>query len=63
MDLLIRTDLEPDLQTAFDLAKTHRLYTYDAIYLELAKRVGAELTTLDRTLGRAAADEGVPFVV
>ena len=58
-DLPIRTDEEPDLQSAFDLARAHGLSLYDAMYLELARRESAELATLDRTLGRAAAAEGV----
>ena len=58
-DLPIRTDEEPDLQSAFDLARAHGLSLYDAMYLELARRESAELVTLDRTLGRAAAAEGV----
>ena len=39
--LPIRTDEEPDLQSAFDLARAHDLSFYDALYLELAKREGA----------------------
>ena len=58
-DLPIRTDDEPDLQSAFDLARAYGLSLYDAVYLELARRQGAELATLDRALGRAAAAEGV----
>ena len=58
--LPIRTDEEPNLGSAFDLARTHRLSFYDAVYLELAKRKSAEFATLDNELGRAAAAEGVP---
>ena len=59
--LPIATDEEPDLQSAFDLARAHGLSLYDALYLELAKRRGAELATLDGPLGRAAVAEGVPL--
>ena len=59
--LPIITDAEPDLQSAFDLARAHGLSFYDAIYLELAKRQSAELATLDGALTRAAAAEGVPL--
>ena len=59
--LPIRTDEEPDLQSAFNLARAHGLSFYDALYLELAKREGAELATLDGALGRAAVAEGVPL--
>ena len=61
-DLPIRTDEEPDLQSAFELARAHGLSTYDAMYLELARRESAELATLDRALGRAAAAVGVALV-
>ena len=57
--LPIQTDEEPDLQAAFNLARAYNLSFYDALYLELAKREGAELATLDRELGRAATAEGV----
>ena len=57
--LPIQTDQEADLQSAFDLAIKHGLSFYDAMYLELAKRQRADLATLDRNLGSAAASEGV----
>lgn len=57
--LPIRTDEDPDLQSAFNLARTHNLSIYDALYLELAKRENAELATLDTALGQAAVAEGV----
>ena len=41
------------------LARTHGLSAYDAAYLELAVRLGLPLATLDRTLGRAAREEGL----
>jgi predicted nucleic acid-binding protein len=59
MGLPIQTDQEPNLQSAFDLSRVHNLSFYDAIYLELAKREGATLATLDRTLNRAAVAEGI----
>ncbi len=61
--LPVRTDEGPDFESAFDLARTHNLSIYDALYLELAKREGAELATLDRALGQAAVAEGVPLSV
>ena len=59
--LPIRTDEEPDLQSAFNLARAHGLSFYDAVYLELAKREGAELATLDGALDQTAVAEGVPL--
>ena len=58
-DLPVATDEGTDLQAAFGLARTHGLSLYDALYLELARREGAELATLDGPLGQAAASEGV----
>jgi predicted nucleic acid-binding protein len=41
------------------LARTRKLTVYDAAYLELAKREGLPLATLDRDLEKAAVAEGV----
>jgi predicted nucleic acid-binding protein len=41
------------------LADAHRLTTYDASYLELARRRKLPLATLDRDLNRAAAALGL----
>ena len=57
--LPIETDGDPDLQSAFDLARRHGLTFYDGLYVELAKRRQAELATLDRALARVADAEGV----
>ena len=59
--LPIRTDQEPDLQSPLNLARPRDLPFYRALYLELAKREGSELATLDGALGRAAAAGGVPL--
>lgn len=60
--LPVTTDDEPDLQSAFDLARTYELSFYDALYLELAKREGARFATLDESLGRAAVAEGLTLL-
>lgn len=44
------------------LSAQRGLTVYDATYLELAKRKGLPLATLDTDLIRAAAEEGVPLV-
>jgi predicted nucleic acid-binding protein len=41
------------------LARTHRLTSYDAAYLELALRLGVPLATLDQRLKASAVKEGV----
>ena len=47
---------------ALDVAARHRLTVHDALYLQLAVEVEAELATLDRDLGRAARAQGVEVV-
>lgn len=61
-DLPIYTDAEPDLESAVELARAHRLAIYDAVYLELARRRDEALATLDNGLVRAATAEGLPLV-
>lgn len=60
--LPLSTDTEPELEVAFALARAHRLSIYDAIYLELAKRKGFALATLDDRLEQAALSEGLAMV-
>ncbi len=60
--LPIQTDTETDLDTAMDLARTHTLSFYDAVYLELATRNGASVATLDSALARAARAEGLSLI-
>lgn len=60
--LPVSTDPETHLHAwdeTLSLAARHRLTPYDASYLELAKRRGLELATLDRNLRRAAEIAGV----
>ena len=44
------------------LSSRHRLTAYDAAYLELARRMQVPIATLDASLARAAALEGVAQV-
>lgn len=44
------------------LARTHRLTSYDAAYLELALRLGLPLASRDQALQAAATSEGVPLL-
>ena len=43
----VRLSIGGGAYSAFDPARAHGLSLYDALYLELAKRDGAELATLD----------------
>jgi predicted nucleic acid-binding protein len=58
---LLPIRLEPPGHDAsvMTLARNRRLTVYDAAYLELAKREGLPLATLDRDLEKAAVAEGV----
>ena len=60
--LRIRVDRVPDENGVLRLARAHRLSVYDAVYLELAQRLGLPLATLDADLRKAAADERVALV-
>lgn len=58
--------LDVSLSTAWHdtlaLARSHRLTSYDAAYLELALRRGLPLATRDKALQAAARLEGVPLM-
>jgi predicted nucleic acid-binding protein len=53
----------PDDQIVFSIARLHRLTFYDAAYLELALHENAPLATLDGSLAKAAAADGVPLLI
>lgn len=58
-DIHIQTDQATDLDTALELAMTHRLSFYDALYVELAARRRLPLATVDTEMLRAARREGI----
>lgn len=60
--LAIIADHAPDEAAVMALARRHRLTVYDASYLELARREGVPLATLDATLASAARAEGVELI-
>jgi predicted nucleic acid-binding protein len=60
--LPIEIDAPPRLvgfSGVLSLARSHRLSSYDASYIELAERRGLKLATLDARLREAAAGAGV----
>jgi predicted nucleic acid-binding protein len=59
MELPIRLAPLPEDVALMALARKRKLTVYDAAYLELAKRQGLPLATLDRALEKAAIAEGV----
>ena len=61
-ELFIQVERRPALwvwQQVLPLAERHQLTAYDAAYLELAKREGLPLATIDGDLRRAALAERV----
>jgi predicted nucleic acid-binding protein len=60
--LSIRIDRAPESDVVLAFGRTHRLTIYDAAYLELARRSGLPLATLDQQLARAARAESVPLL-
>lgn len=66
---LVVLDISTDQQTSsqawsetLNLADQHRLTLYDAAYLELARRRGLPLATLDQALRAAAVSTNVALV-
>lgn len=66
IDLELRQDASASNDTlgqAVVLAERHGLTVYDAVYLELARRLRCPLATLDIQLARAATAAGVALFV
>lgn len=51
------------MTAAIELADLYGLTVYDAVYLELAQRIGLPLATFDDALGHAARRAGVPLAL
>jgi len=67
LDLLLAQSIEVastnlSIQHMVTTAETFALTAYDATYLETARREHQPLATLDRALGRAANEAGVPLL-
>jgi predicted nucleic acid-binding protein len=60
--LNIAVDRSPDKADVLMLARRRRLTVYDAAYLELARREGVPLATLDTALAAAARAERAPLL-
>ena len=58
-DLGLVTDATQDDVDTLAFARRRSLSGYDAVYLETAKRCGAEIATLDKAMARAAAEESI----
>ena len=57
--LPIRVEAEPNDRQVVALARKHVLTAYDAVYLDLAVRLGVPVATLDRALASAVRAEGL----
>jgi predicted nucleic acid-binding protein len=63
LPIAVEAALSPaQAKAVLTLCDRHSLTVYDAAYLELAKRAGLALATLDDALRRAAPLEGVALV-
>jgi len=60
--LRVTVDRSPNEADVLALARHRGLTVYDAAYLELARREGAPLATLDAALSTAARAERVPLL-
>jgi predicted nucleic acid-binding protein len=58
----VTVDRSPVDADVLALARRHRLTVYDAAYLELARRDGVPLATLDRELATATQAEKMPLI-
>jgi len=58
----VRRDTNPNESEILELARRHRLTVYDSAYLELARREGIALATLDEELADAARAERVVLI-
>ena len=61
--LRVTVDRSPEEADVLVLARHRGLTVYDAAYLELARREGAPLATLDAALATAARAERVPLLI
>ena len=64
-EIMIETDTETDRlawTTTLNLADRHGLTPYDASYLDLSRRRGLPLASLDRALRAAAEAEDIPLL-
>ena len=63
LPFLTDSDPSPERSTRIlSLARAHGLSSYDATYLELAQRLGANLASFDHDLNQTAAGVGVALV-
>lgn len=61
--LPVAFDSEPEEGALLSLARAHQLSVYDALYLELARRKGTALATLDKRLAAACRVERVDLAL
>jgi predicted nucleic acid-binding protein len=56
-------DREVNERDLMDIARTNTLTVYNASYVELARRTGLPLATLDKAMVRAAKSEGIDLLL
>ena len=52
-------NVEIDFENAFEIAWNHKIYAYDACYLEAAKRLNLPLLTFDSNMLKIAKELGI----
>jgi predicted nucleic acid-binding protein len=61
--LPVLVDREVNERDLMDIARTNTLTVYNASYVELARRTGLPLATLDKAMVRAAKSEGIDLLL
>jgi predicted nucleic acid-binding protein len=54
--------IEVDFKKALEIAWDHKIYSYDACYLESAKRLGLPLLTFDGSMARIGKKLGINVI-
>jgi predicted nucleic acid-binding protein len=54
--------IEVDFEKALEIAWNYKIYSYDACYLESAKRLGLPLLTFDGSMARIGKELGINII-
>jgi predicted nucleic acid-binding protein len=54
--------IEVDFEKALEIAWDYKIYSYDACYLESAKRLGLPLLTFDSSMARIGKELGINII-
>jgi predicted nucleic acid-binding protein len=62
LPIVVEPGDEATVRALQETAREHNLSAYDASYLELARRAGLPLATVDQSLRTAAEKDGIPLI-